>query len=168
VGPAHGWIGVFETGGGSSEFTFGQGGDVTERFSVGVCAVRIAERHGLDGAVSRATVEQALDDAASDLERIHGRTPPDTMIGIGGALTNLAAVKLGLAEYDADAVRGTALDLVEIDRQIELYRTRSAEGRRSITGLQAGPETVILAGACNVRAALTALGRHSLATSDRR
>ncbi|HJZ61492.1 MAG TPA: hypothetical protein VKD47_04955 [Miltoncostaeaceae bacterium] len=167
LGTADGSIVVFETGGGSSQFTFGHGGDVTERFSVDVGAVRIAERHGLDDAVSRATVEQALDDAASGLERIHGRTPPDTMIGIGGALTNLAAVKLGLAEYDADAVRGTALDLVEIDRQIELYRTRSAEERRSITGLQAGRETVILAGACIVRAAMTGLGRDSLAVSDR-
>jgi exopolyphosphatase/guanosine-5'-triphosphate,3'-diphosphate pyrophosphatase len=42
---------VFDTGGGSSQFTVGQGGQVSERFSVNV-GVHYAERYRLDGAVS--------------------------------------------------------------------------------------------------------------------
>jgi len=164
---ADGTIVVFETGGGSSQFTFGEDGEVTERFSVDVGAARITERHGLDGAVRRDAVERAIDDAASGFERLDGRPTPDAMVGIGGALTNLAAVSLRLATYDADAVRGTVLDVAEVDRQIELYRSRSAEDRRAITGLQPGRAEVILAGACIVRAALGALGRGSLTVSDR-
>jgi hypothetical protein len=68
-----------------------------------------------------------------------------------GALTNLAAVERGLAVYDPDAVYGTRLDRAEIDRQIELYRTRSADERREIVGLQPNRGEVILAGACVVR-----------------
>ncbi len=46
----------------------------------------------------------------------------------------------------------------EIDRQIELYRTRSAEQRREIVGLQPKRAEVILAGACIVRTVLDMLG----------
>jgi exopolyphosphatase/guanosine-5'-triphosphate,3'-diphosphate pyrophosphatase len=86
---------------------------------------------------------------------------------MGGALTNLAAVAHGLAEYDPDVVHGTRLDTAEIDRQIELYRTRAAGDRRAIVGLQPARAEVILAGACVVRSVLTKLDRESLVVSDR-
>ena len=54
-------------------------------------------------------------------------------------MTNLAAVEHGLAAYDPDVVQGTRLDRAEIDRQIELYRTRTADERRAIVGLQPEP-----------------------------
>ena len=72
-------------------------------------------------------------------------------------MTNLAAVKHELAEYDPDVVHGTVLDRAEVDRQIELYRTRTAEERRGILGLQPGREAVILAGTCVVRTVLAKL-----------
>ena len=82
-------------------------------------------------------------------------------------MTNLAAVKLGLVSYDAEAVQGTVLDRADIDVQLELYRTRDAEGRRTIAGLQPKRAEVILAGACIVRTVLEKLGRDSLTVSDR-
>jgi exopolyphosphatase/guanosine-5'-triphosphate,3'-diphosphate pyrophosphatase len=85
---------------------------------------------------------------------------------MGGALTNLAAVKHGLAAYDRDVVQGTRLDQAEIDRQIELYRTRTADERRAVVGLQPSRAEVILAGACVVRTVLTKLGCESLLVSD--
>ena len=84
-----------------------------------------------------------------------------------GTATNLAAVKHELAAYDPDVVEGTLLDLDEIDRQIELYRTRTTQQRREIVGLQPKRADVILAGACIVRAIITTLGRESLTVSDR-
>jgi exopolyphosphatase/guanosine-5'-triphosphate,3'-diphosphate pyrophosphatase len=92
---------------------------------------------------------------------------PDALVGLGGAVTNLAAVRHALAAYDPDVVQGTVLDRAEIDRQIELYRTRSAEERRAIVGLQPKRAAVILAGACIVRTVLDKLGRESLTVSDR-
>jgi exopolyphosphatase/guanosine-5'-triphosphate,3'-diphosphate pyrophosphatase len=86
---------------------------------------------------------------------------------MGGAVTNLAAVKHGLAEYDASVVQGTVLELAEIDRQIERYRTSTAEERREIAGLQPNRAEVILAGACVVRAVVTLLGGEALTVSDR-
>jgi exopolyphosphatase/guanosine-5'-triphosphate,3'-diphosphate pyrophosphatase len=92
---------------------------------------------------------------------------PDAIVAMGGAVTNLAAVKHGLVTYDSDVVQGTVLDADEIDRQIELYRTRTAEQRRTIVGLQPDRAAVILAGACIVRTVLERLGRDSVTVSDR-
>ena len=163
----HGTIVVFDTGGGSSQFTIGHGSRVEARFSLNVGAVRYMERYGLEGLVDEATLAAALDAVAADLARLDGWSTVERVVGMGGAVTNLAAVKHGLAVYDPDVVQGTVLDRAEIDRQIEVYRTRDAEERRQIVGLQANRAAVILAGACIVRGILTKLGRDTLTVSDR-
>ena len=167
VGVGEGKLVVFDTGGGSSQFTFGEGDHVDERFSVDVGAVRFTERFGLDGKVDEETVAAACEAIAADLSRLDGRPVPDAMIGIGGAVTNLTGVKLELADYDPDAIRGSVLEAGEVERQIELYRTRSADERREIVGLQPKRAEVILAGACIVRTVLAKLGRDAFTVSDR-
>ena len=106
----------------------------SERFSVDVGAVRFTERYGLDGVVSADVLSAALSAIAADLVRLDEQPEPDALVAMGGAVTNLAAVKHGLLEYDAYVVQGTVLDRTEIDRQIELYRTpqrrRASYGRR--------------------------------------
>jgi exopolyphosphatase / guanosine-5'-triphosphate,3'-diphosphate pyrophosphatase len=158
---------VFDSGGGSSQFTFGHGRHVDEQFSVDVGAARFTERYGLAGAVTEDALREALDAIAADLGRLDARPSPDAVVGLGGAVTNLAAVKHELASYDPNVVQGAVLDRAEIDRQIELYRTRSADDRRRIVGLQPKRAEVILAGACIVRTVLAKLGSDSLTVSDR-
>jgi exopolyphosphatase/guanosine-5'-triphosphate,3'-diphosphate pyrophosphatase len=167
LGVSSGSLVVFDTGGGSSQFTFGRSEHVVERFSVNVGAVRVTERFGLDTAVDEATVAAALEAIAADLSRLGGHPVPDALVGMGGAVTNICAVKLGLNTYDPDAVQGATLDAAEIDRQIELYRTRGADERRAIVGLQPARAEIILAGACIVRTVLSMLGRDALTVSDR-
>jgi exopolyphosphatase/guanosine-5'-triphosphate,3'-diphosphate pyrophosphatase len=167
AGRADGRVVVVETGGGSSQFSFGEGDRVDERFSVDLGAVGLTERHGLDGPVPPAVVEAAHADAASALGRLHGRPRPDAVVGIGGAVTNLAAVTHGLAEYDPEVVEGTVLDRAEVDRQIERYRRLTADERREIPGLQPLRAEVILAGAVIVRAILDALDAASVTVSTR-
>jgi exopolyphosphatase/guanosine-5'-triphosphate,3'-diphosphate pyrophosphatase len=162
-----GSLAVFDTGGGSSQFTFGSDGRVDERFSRNVGAARFTERYALDGAVSADTLAEALAAIAGDLAPAGGRPVPDAIVGMGGAVTNLAAVARGLETYDPDVVQGTVLDRDEIDRQIELYRTRSADDRRAIAGLQPNRAEVILAGACIVRTVISLLGRDAFTVSDR-
>ena len=158
---------VFETGGGSSQFTFGEGKRVTERFSLDVGAVGLTERFGLADVVSEETLAGVFDELATELARLDGHPPPNGLVAMGGAATNLAAVKHELATYDPDVVQGTVLDLAEIDRQIALYAGRTADERREIVGLQPKRAEVILAGACIVRTAIAKLGRHSATVSDR-
>jgi exopolyphosphatase/guanosine-5'-triphosphate,3'-diphosphate pyrophosphatase len=158
---------VFDTGGGSSQFTFGRAREVDERFSVNVGAVRFTERFGLDGVVGEDVIDRALDAIAGDVSKLDDRPVPAMLVGIGGAVTNMAAVSHGLETYDPSVVQGTVLDASEVDRQIELYRTRTADQRREIPGLQPKRAEVILAGACVVRTVLGKLGRDSLTVSDR-
>jgi exopolyphosphatase / guanosine-5'-triphosphate,3'-diphosphate pyrophosphatase len=158
---------VFDTGGGSTQFTFGHGSQVDERFSVGVGAVRFTERFGLADAVTPEVLSEALAAIADDLGRLDGRPPPDGLVGMGGAVTNIAAVHHRLTTYDPDVVQGTVLDRAEIARQIELYRSRGADARRAIAGLQPKRSDVILAGACIVATVMDKLGRQELTVSDR-
>jgi exopolyphosphatase/guanosine-5'-triphosphate,3'-diphosphate pyrophosphatase len=167
LGAPEGSLVVFDTGGGSSQFTFGRGPQVEERFSVNVGAVRYSERFGLDGAVAPELLGDALAAIAADLARLDGRPRPDALVGMGGAVTNMTAVQLGLASYDPDRVQGAVLDRAELDRQIELYRSRGAEARRGIVGLQPKRADVILAGACIVRTVMEKLGQQTLTVSDR-
>ena len=138
-----------------------------ERFSVDVGAARYTERFGLDGAVSDEEITQALHGIAADLRRLDGRERPTALVGMGGALTNLAAVRHELGTYDPAVVQGTVLDRTEIGRQIDLYRSRTSEERREIVGLQPQRAELILAGACIVRTVLDKLSRDELTVSDR-
>jgi exopolyphosphatase/guanosine-5'-triphosphate,3'-diphosphate pyrophosphatase len=162
-----GSLAVFDTGGGSTQFTFGRGASVDERFSVDVGAARYTERFGLAGALAPDLLRGALAAIAADLSRLDGRHRPDALVAMGGAVTNIAAVKHGLTRYDPDVIQGTVLDCDEIDRQIEMYRSRDVAQRRSIVGLQPKRAEVILAGACIVRTVMERLGQGSLVVSDR-
>lgn len=158
---------VFDTGGGSSQFTFGEGQRVLERFSLNVGAVRYTERFGLDGVVTPDVLAQALQAIAADLSQIDGRPRPDMLAAMGGAVTNLTAVSYGMVHYNPDRIQGTTLHRSEIERQIELYRTTPLEERRKIAGLQPKRAEVILAGACIVLTIMDRLGKDSLVVSDR-
>ena len=110
----------------------------------------------------------------SQLERLLAQRHPDRTfrvfnLGLPGVNSPWVANRLerNIRAYDPDVVQGTVLDRAEIDRQIELYRTSTADERRHIVGLQPNRAEVILAGACIVRTILARLGRDSLTVSDR-
>ncbi len=158
---------VFDTGGGSSQFTFGVADAVTEQFSLPVGAVRFTESFGLDAEVSIETLRRAREAIAAELGALDGRARPEAMVGMGGAMTNLTAVSLNMGSYDPDRVQGAILERTEVERQIEMYRTTPLEDRRSIVGLQPKRAEVILAGACIVATVMEKMGHDRLTVSDR-
>jgi exopolyphosphatase/guanosine-5'-triphosphate,3'-diphosphate pyrophosphatase len=166
LGLGDGSIVVFDTGGGSSQFTFGEGSHVDERFSIDVGAVRYTERFRLDEATSEADLAAAFAAISGDLESIDGRPSPEALVGMGGAITNMTAVSRSMAIYDPAVVQGFILTREEVERQIELYRSMGAAERRSIVGLQPKRADVILAGACIVRTVMEKLSSESLVVSD--
>ena len=167
LGLAEGSLAIFDTGGGSSQFTFGHGAVVQERFSVNVGAVRYTEKYGLSGVVSSDQLQGALSAIAADLKRLDGRASPDALVGMGGAITNIAAVKHSLAKYDPNVIQGSVIERGEVGRQIELYRTKSLDDRRTIIGLQPKRADVILAGVCIVKTVMDKLQKDTLSVSDR-
>jgi exopolyphosphatase / guanosine-5'-triphosphate,3'-diphosphate pyrophosphatase len=168
VGLADGDVVVFDTGGGSSQFTFGRGGEVHERYSVNVGAVSYTERFALDQTVDDETISEARRTLRDDLASLDGRDSPDALVGMGGAMTNLTAVSLALAAYDPDVVQGATMSLEEVERQIALYRSMTHEERGDkVVGLQANRAPVILAGALIVATVMEKLGKEFLVVSDR-
>ena len=115
---------------------------VDERFSVNVGAARFTERFGLDGVVAEDGPRRGARTAiAAELERLDGRPAPDALVGIGGAVTNLAAVKHGLEHVrpgrrprarSSTAPRSTA-------RSSSTARGRPTSGARSPASSRSAP-----------------------------
>ena len=82
---------------------------------------------------------------------------PETLVGMGGAVTNLAAVSLGMTEYEPDRIQGFELTRAEVEGQIARYAALDSTGRCDIPGLQPGRAEVILAGALIVLSLLRKL-----------
>jgi exopolyphosphatase/guanosine-5'-triphosphate,3'-diphosphate pyrophosphatase len=160
-------LAIFDSGGGSTQFTLGGGTTLEAQFSLNVGAVRLTEQFHLQGPVSPEQLRQVMDALAAEFSRLGDWPPPDVLVGIGGTVTNLAAVKLGLTAYRPEAVQGTALEQTEVERQIGLYQGRDAAARRQIAGLDPRRADVILAGACVVRMIMTKLHQRCLTVSDR-
>ena len=158
---------VFDSGGGSTQFTFGHGSIVDDRFSLNVGAARFTECYALNGAVSKITLIEALDAISAELVRLDAAPMPKALIGMGGSVTNMVAVKLNLTTYDPDAVQGAVLTRDDVERQIERYRSCPAKERQAIIGLQPGRAEVILAGACIVKTVLEKFRMNALTVSDR-
>jgi exopolyphosphatase/guanosine-5'-triphosphate,3'-diphosphate pyrophosphatase len=167
LGLGEGSLAIFDTGGGSSQFTFGHGSTVAERFSVNVGAVRYTEEYGLADIITAEQINAVMAALAADLARLDNRPIPDALVGMGGAITNIAAVKHGLAKYDPAVIQGSIIERAEVERQIQMYSSKSLEERRAIVGLQPKRADVILAGACIVKTVMNKLRKDALSVSDR-
>jgi len=167
LGLGEGSLAIFDTGGGSSQFTFGHASTVQERFSVNVGAVRYTEKYRLADMVTAEQLNAVLAALAADLAKLDNRPVPDTLVGMGGAITNMAAVKHGIAKYDPAIIQGSVIERAEVERQIQMYSSKSLEQRRAIVGLQPKRADVILAGACIVKTVMDKLRKDSLSVSDR-
>ncbi len=168
LGPTAGSVVVFDTGGGSTQFTFGHEGKVDERFSVDVGAVRYTERFGLDSTVTPSVLVEVRD--RHRRRPVPPRRPPLTRRASWAWAERSPTSPRSSWDwhvYDPERVHGTVLDRYELDRQIDLYRGMDAHARRAVVGLQPARAEVILAGACIVRTILDKLGMADLTVSDR-
>ena len=89
------------------------------------------------------------------------------IVGIGGTVTTMGAVKHQLKQYNAAVIHGSTLDMADIDGQIVDYSLKTLAERKEIPGLPPGRADIILAGACLVKAILTRLSGFELIISDR-
>lgn len=160
-----GKLAVFDTGGGSTEFIFGEGNTVSSRFSLDIGAIRITEKYFADTRPEQSDVNAAIAEIDSALSAVSGDV--DQLVGMGGTLTSMGAVKHKMARYDPDVIQGSVLTFADVDRQIEDYSSKTAEERKGIIGLQPKRADVILAGACIVKVIMSRLGVDKLTVSDR-
>lgn len=158
---------TFDTGGGSTEFVFGHGDEIERRFSIPLGAVRITEEFFAGDPVTPGYVEKARQEIRKSLEEGGLKGSPDVLVGMGGTVTSLAAVKHEMVTYDPDVVQGSVLTGEDLGAMADRFASLTLDERRMIPGLQPKRADVILAGTCIVQAILELLGVSSFTVSDR-
>ncbi|MCX7821909.1 MAG: hypothetical protein N2260_00510 [Syntrophobacterales bacterium] len=83
---------------------------------------------------------------------------PEFVVGAGGTMATLGAIRIGMKEYKPYRVCGVELTSSWIDELISHLASLSLDERRAIPGLEEGREDVIIGGAIIV-SALSALAR---------
>ena len=97
----------------------------------------------------------------------YGALPPNCpLYGIGGTATSLAALDLGLKEYNPALITGHAVTVNALSAIIEKLRNTSVESRLRM-GVHPGRADLILVGAIWMKAILQAVGASAFIASDR-
>jgi exopolyphosphatase/guanosine-5'-triphosphate,3'-diphosphate pyrophosphatase len=151
---------VVDIGGGSTELI--QSGSHS---STDLGSVRLTERF-LDSdppsedelAALTAAIRATL--AERNGEATHG-------IGVAGTVTSLAALDLGLVEYDSERVHGHRLSDVAVEEQLERLAALPLAERREVPGLEPERAPVIVAGAAILREVMRHLGLREIEVSER-
>ncbi len=149
--PADGPFLVVDIGGGSTEFILGTE-DVDGAKSIDIGCVRFFEQYvehdppmpeELHACIS--VTESWLEELAHELP---GLRSAKTFVGLAGTITTMAAVELGLHEWDRDAIHHFRFERDAIEDVFRTLVTESLEDRIHNPGLEPARADVIVAGAC--------------------
>jgi exopolyphosphatase/guanosine-5'-triphosphate,3'-diphosphate pyrophosphatase len=151
--PERGPFLVVDIGGGSTEFAVGAGGGGPPDgvVSVDLGCVRVTEKFlhrdpPLPEELSQAlsVVHDHLDDVARELP---AATEAPTLVGLAGTVTTVAAIELGLPEYDRDRIHHFVLTRQAAEDVFRTLATEPRAERAHNPGLEEGRVDVIVGGA---------------------
>jgi exopolyphosphatase/guanosine-5'-triphosphate,3'-diphosphate pyrophosphatase len=161
---------AFDIGGGSTEFIRARDGRMEVAVSLTLGVVPLAERYPFPDRVDRHRY-RALEDEIH--RRLVAELPPairragvPDLIGTAGTVTTLAALDLGLAQYDPTRVHGHRLDRAAIERLRDRLGALTVEERAALPCLEPGRADLIVPGVAIVLAALDATGTAAVVVSD--
>jgi exopolyphosphatase/guanosine-5'-triphosphate,3'-diphosphate pyrophosphatase len=156
---------VVDVGGGSTELVFGEAAPLLAR-SLDIGSRRMAERflprHPADSAALGAAARAA--EAALAVVDLPGT--PGTVVGVGGTYTALAAISLGLEEYDPDRVQGSVVPLEGLDSLVARLAGLSLEETAALPSLDPARAPVLLGGTVVAAAAVRWSGRDRVVVSE--
>lgn len=163
---------VVDVGGGSTELVLGTPDEIRYRRSLEVGSVRLTESHlCADGEVPDRFAPEGIlavrNAVQQQLATVTIEAQPDLVIAVAGTATTLAAMALGLPEYDGAQVHGSALDRSALNRFVEQLGRADAAERRRLAAVSAERADYLLAGALILDRALAVARRAQLTASDR-
>jgi exopolyphosphatase/guanosine-5'-triphosphate,3'-diphosphate pyrophosphatase len=141
---------VVDIGGGSTELILAD-----RHASLEIGCVRMTERFGED-----------TDAIAAYVRSVTPELDVRGAVGVAGTVTTLAALDLGLVDYDPQRVDGHALTAHAIDEQLARLAGLPLEERRRLPGLEPERAPVIVAGAAILRELLRRYGLDRIEASE--
>ncbi|WP_345536582.1 Ppx/GppA phosphatase family protein [Phytohabitans rumicis] len=159
---------VVDIGGGSTEFVVGSS-SVDSAISVDIGCVRMTERHlhtdppsSDEVAAATADITAAVDRA---LDAVGGRGAA-TLVGLAGSVATVAAIALGLTEYDPVRIHHSRVSYDEVAKiTADLLEMTTAQ-RLAIPVMHPGRADVIGAGALVLRVIMERAGAGSVIASE--
>jgi len=170
-----GMILVIDVGGGSTEFSLGSVAGGYERgFSADVGASKLTEAYlhsdppqadELSAALS--IVELHVDDVRREVPGLaDALSSSGLVLGVGGAMSTVASVEIGLATYDRDVLHGFVLERAAVEDVFRTLATESAEDRAFNPGLEPDRVDLIVGGSCVVVETMRQLNIDQLVVSQ--
>jgi exopolyphosphatase / guanosine-5'-triphosphate,3'-diphosphate pyrophosphatase len=161
---------IIDLGGGSTELIAGEPDGVRWHDSLDIGSVRLTERFLHSDPPTAAELDACAAHARAMLEeRVPDeiRSATTSAIGVAGTITSIAALALGLEEYDRARVHGSRLSAAGLSEQLDRLAAIPLAERRTIRPLDPERAPVIVAGAVIAREALAFFGLDALKISER-
>jgi exopolyphosphatase/guanosine-5'-triphosphate,3'-diphosphate pyrophosphatase len=161
---------VVDIGGGSTEFILGDPSTgVSSAHSVDIGCVRLTERHFRSDPPLPAEVSAARDDIDAAIKQVAKSVPlrsAATLVGLAGSVTTVAALALGLWEYDAARIHAARITAADVHRTCEelLYSNQAKRAAQSV--IHPGRVDVIAAGALVLSAVVAYTGVPDIVVSE--
>jgi exopolyphosphatase / guanosine-5'-triphosphate,3'-diphosphate pyrophosphatase len=160
---------VVDIGGGSTECMVGTS-EVEDMRSFDLGCVRLTEKHLLADPPAPEELSNAIAEAAGwfdDLVReVPAASAARTVVGLAGTITTVAAVEIGLMQWDRDAIHHFTLTR---DAAEDVFRTLATErlsDRIHNPGLDRARADVIVGGCCVLVAFLRTVGVDEVLVSE--
>ena len=172
-GPGVGFA-VLDIGGGSTEFATGAtDGSLTGVYSADIGASRVTEAYlhhdpplAEELSAGLSVVQLHLDDCRREVPGLAETISAGTVVGVGGTITTLAAVEIGLVTYDRSKVHGAVLEHDAVEDVFRLLATQPAADRAFNPGLPAARVDLIVGGCLIVVEAMRHLGIERIVVSE--
>lgn len=130
---------AIDIGGGSTELVFGTKDGVTKYNSINLGAVRLKESWGQD-------LEKMHCEAQDKLKTVLVDANPKMLVGVGGTITTLAAIKQSLADYNPEKIQNYQLYNNDIKQLLERLSKLDLAERKKVVGLAKDRADIIIPG----------------------
>lgn len=160
---------LFDVGGGSTELVVGRGELVEFAVSMDLGCVRLQELYFRDDPTSSGEIDAATRfiDARLQDEVPRARVSGvQHSLAVAGTVTALAAIDLGLEEYDRDLVHGHVLTHKTIKRIFDMISSMTGVQRLELPGMEPGRADVIIAGSLIVDRLMGHVGLDEITVSE--
>ncbi|RST12837.1 Ppx/GppA family phosphatase [Streptomyces sp. WAC05374] len=159
---------VVDIGGGSTEFVVGRTHARAAR-SVDIGCVRLTERHVRSDPPSEAEVAAIRADVEAALDLAEQTVPlrdAETLVGLAGSVTTVAAIALGLAEYDSAAIHRSRIPYERVAEVTARLLAATHDERSAIPVMHPGRVDVIVSGALVLLAVMERTGAREVVVSE--